>query len=105
MLYLAPWAVGSLAFLYKIWRIIKKDRKEDNLETFEKAYREEIKNDNKQLKDEIKTLKEENQKLHEELAELRASFNICKNNHPSVCPIFARLRREQANSEDRDEGS
>ena len=55
---------GALAFLYKIWRILKKDRKEDNLDEVERALRDEMRND-------IKTLKEENKTLF--------SFKLCQN--------------------------
>lgn len=87
---------GALAFLYKIWRILKKDRKEDNLDEVERALRDEMRNDIKTLKEENKTLKEENQRLHQELSELKASFRLCQTNHPVVCPIFGghQIRRE-----------
>lgn len=91
MLYLVPWAVGALAFLYKIWRILRKDRKEDSLDDTERLLREEMRNDIKALKEENKILKEENQKLHEELSALRASFKVCESNHPAICPIFRNI--------------
>ena len=82
---------AALAMLYKVWQILKKDRKEDNLDNAERSLRDELRQELKTIKEENSKLREENNILHHELAELKASFSICKKTHADICPLF-RLR-------------
>ena len=77
-----------LAMLYKVWQILKKDRKEDNLDNAERSLRDELRSELKGIKDENYQLRSENHTLHEELAELKAAFNLCQKTHPRTCPLL-----------------
>ena len=96
---------AALAFLYKIWRILQSDRKIDDLDSAERLFRVE-------MRDEIKTLKEDKRKCEEEkenlynqvhafqkqMAEFQVAFNMCRVNHPETCPyILNRRRRSNIN--------
>ena len=90
---------AALAMVYQMWKILKKDRKEDNLDNAERVFREELRNEIKLIKEENRLLREENNKLHQELAELKAAFNLCKNStHPANCP-FMQHNKGDSNSE------
>ena len=89
---------GALAFLYKIWKILRTDRKEVDLDSVEKALREELREELKRFKEENKELKQENNALHTDLADLRAAFKICQVSHPSVCPLVQmRIKKDENN--------
>lgn len=79
---------AALAMLHKVWQILKKDRKEDNLDNAERSLRDELRQELKVIKEENVKLREENNILHQELAELKASFVVCKKTHPDICPLF-----------------
>ena len=85
---------ASLALLYKVWQILKKDRKEDNLDNAERSLRDELRQELKTIKEENGKLREENNILHQELAELKASFSVCRETHADICPLF-RIREMQ----------
>ena len=79
---------AALTMVYQIYKILKKDRKEDNLDNAERVFREELRNEIKLIKEENKFLREENNKLHHELAEIKAAFNLCRgSNNTSNCPF------------------
>lgn len=63
-------AAGSaaLVLLYKIWRILQADRKEDNLDQAEKEFRDEMRSDIKQLREHLKLCEEEKSKILEKMA-------------------------------------
>lgn len=79
---------AALAMLYKVWQILKKDRKKDNLDNAERSLRDELRQELKTIKEENSKLREENNILHQELAELKASFSVCKKTHADICPLF-----------------
>lgn len=79
---------AALAMFYKVWQILKKDRKEDNLDNAERSLRDELRQELKIIKEENAKLREENNILHQELAELKASFAVCKKTHAEICPLF-----------------
>lgn len=81
--------------LYKVWRIVKTDRSVDNLDEAEKKFREE-------LKEEIKQLKEENynyknllidekimcNKLTMELLKYKMNRKYCERHNAETCPVL-----------------
>lgn len=78
-------ATGSAAFVffYKFWRILKTDKKNDDLNEAEKNFREEIRAEIKTLKDDKKNCEDEKEKLYEkfhdlqkELAELKGQVSF-----------------------------
>ena len=89
-----------LAFVYKLWRILKTDRKEDNLDNAERSLRDELRDEVKTLKEEIVKLREqiaslaehnaqcldENAKLRGRVYWLESMYAICVQNHPTICP-------------------
>jgi len=78
---------ATLATLYKIWQILKKDRKEDNLDNAERSLRDELRLEVKDLRALNEKLRLENITLHEDVADLRAQFRFCQANHPTICPL------------------
>lgn len=81
-------SVAVLAIFYKVWRILKSDRKVDDLDNNERSFREELRKEISELRQEKQRLEEMNQKLLFELSELRATIKFCKGVHPESCPIF-----------------
>ena len=89
-----------MAFAYKLWRILKTDRKEDNLDNAERSLRDELREEVKSLKEEVAKLREqitalaehnaqcldENSKLRSKVYWLESMYDICVQNHPSICP-------------------
>ena len=90
---------GALAFLYKIWKILRTDRKEVDLDSVEKALREELREELKRIKDENKELKQENNALNADMADLKAAVKICQTNRPSTCPLIKAIRNRGNSSE------
>ena len=78
---------AALAMLYKVWQILKKDRKEDNLDNAERSLRDELRQEVVSLRVINDKLREENNVLHQDVAELKAAFKICQANHPVICPL------------------
>jgi IS4 transposase len=92
---------AALAFLYKIWRVIKVDSKGDNLDNAERAFRDEIRSELKELRLANEKLHEVNEKLQKDkrdceslIAELQTRlkwlevcFCQCQQNHPHDCPL------------------
>lgn len=89
-----------MAFIYKLWRILKTDRKEDSLDNAERSLRDELREEVKLLKEEVTKLREqiaslaehnaqcldENTKLRSRVYWLESMYAICAQNHPAVCP-------------------
>lgn len=95
---LAPHGVAALAFLYKIWRILQADRKEDNLDNAERSFRDEIREELREIKEDKRKCEEEKHlltqdimRLQKDLAELQANFKICSLAHPPNCPLLNHL--------------
>lgn len=87
--------LSAIAILYKIWGIFKRDRKEDNLSDAERALRDEIRQDAKDLRSSYNALEKTHQddqlriiELSLKLSTLESTFQICKANHPENCPII-----------------
>lgn len=92
---------AALAFLYKIWRVLKVDRKEDNLDNAERSFREEIRAEVKELRALNDQLHRMNEKIQQEkhdcevmitvlqarLKWLEVCFFQCQENHPGNCPL------------------
>lgn len=86
--------VTALAILYKIWKILKRDRKEDNLSDAERALRDEIRQDAKDLRASYSALEKTHRddqlriiELSSKLSTLESACHICKANHPENCPL------------------
>lgn len=77
---------AALAMLYKVWQILKKDRKEDNLEYAERSLRDELRAELKILKEENQKIREENHLLHQELADFKAAISVCRSTRSSRTP-------------------
>lgn len=88
---------ATLAMLYKVWQILKRDRKEDNLDNAERSLRDELRQELSQLRTINEKLREENAQLHNEIAELKASFRLCQSSRPPSCPIFNLLANQNGN--------
>lgn len=88
---------GMVAMLYKIWRILKSDRKVDDLDSSERLFREELKKEIVELRQEKKILEEAYHKVIAELTELRATIRFCRSSHPETCPIFRMERTGREN--------
>lgn len=100
---------AALAMLYKVWRILKADRKEDSLDTAEKGLRDELrdeikilKEDIKQLSNEVKVLREQHVQCQEENTALKGRIrwletclNHCQLKHPPECPLLEHLGEKQ----------
>ena len=98
-----------MAMAYKIWRILKTDRKEDNLEIAERSLRDELRDEIKMLKEEIRKLVEqiatlaenntkcldENSKLKTRLRWLETCFQHCKDSHPPKCTLLKHIGTNQ----------
>lgn len=93
--------LSALALLYKIWEILKRDRKEENLSDIERALRDEIRQDVKDLRASYSAL----EKLHHDdqlriieltskLSTLESAFHICKANHPETCPLIKHFKEK-----------
>lgn len=94
-------AAAALAMLYKVWQILKKDRKEDNLDNVERSLRDELRAEIKVIKEENQKIRKENIELHEELANLKAAFSVCKSSRPPQCPlILMRLQQPAPQPDD-----
>ena len=72
-----------LALLYKMWRILKTDRKVDDLDSNERAFRDELRQEIVLLKDEKKILEEKNKTLLDEHSELKAALLLCQKKCPN----------------------
>ena len=70
-------AAAVLAMLYKIWCILKVDRKEDSLDNAERKLRDE-------LRDEIKVLKEDIKILSNEVRILRDTHIQCQDENAAL---------------------
>lgn len=89
-----------LAFVYKLWRILKTDRKEDDLDNAERSLRDELRIEVKLLKEEVVKLREQvatlaehnaqclddNAKLKGKVYWLESMYAVCIQNHPDICP-------------------
>ena len=91
---------AALAFLYKIWRILQSDRKIDDLDSAERLFRVEMRDEIKTLKEDKRKCEEEKEKLYnqvhafqKQMAEFQVAFNMCRVNHPETCPYM--LNRHQ----------
>lgn len=84
---------AALAMLYKVWQILKRDRKEDALDNAGRALRDELRAELKSLKEDNHRLLSENLKMHESLAQLKAAFTVCKSSHSTICPLL-QIRQE-----------
>ena len=89
-----------MAFLYKIWRILQSDRKVDDLDSAERLFRVEMRDEIKTLKEDKRKCEEEKEKLYnqvhafqKQMAEFQVAFNMCRVNHPETCPLI--LNRHQ----------
>lgn len=102
-------AAGSaaLVLLYKIWRIIQADRKEDDHDQAEKEFRNEMRIDIKELRDRLKNCESERdavmQKMimqQKNIAEIEARIKICQlsPHRPEVCPILEAIRKGELNN-------
>jgi len=102
-------AAAILAMLYKIWRILKVDRKEDSLDNAERKLRDELRDEIKVLKEDIKILsnevrilrdthiqcQDENAALKGRIKWLETCLRYCQLNHPPECPLIAHLGEKQ----------
>lgn len=79
---------AALAMLYKVWQILKKDRKEDNLDNAERSLRDELRIELKILKEENQKMREENYLLHQELADFKAAISVCRIQQDPKCPLL-----------------
>lgn len=84
----------ALAFLYKIWRILQKDRKVDDLDNAERSFRDEMRDEIKTLKEDKRRCEDEKDKLYnqvfafqKQLAGFQAAFKVCQLSHPLHCPL------------------
>lgn len=91
--------LSAIAILYKIWEILKRDRKEDNLSNAERALRDEIRQDAKDLRASYGALEKLHQgdqiriiELSSKLSTLESAFQICKANHPEICPLIKHFK-------------
>ena len=91
-----------LAILYKVWNILKTDRKEDNLSEAERQFRDESRKDLKELREHNKRLEDEKHTCEEQISNLLARirwletfFSFCKSNHPAECPLLKHLGPEE----------
>ena len=73
---------AALAMLYKVWQILKEDRKEDNLDNAERSLRDELRTELKILKEENQKMRKENHLLHQELADFKAAISVCRSTRP-----------------------
>lgn len=89
-------AAGSVALvlLYKIWRILQTDKREDNLDAAEKEFREEMRKDIKELREQLKKCEEEKDKIYARisnynlmLSRVQSVIHHCNLSHPDGCPI------------------
>lgn len=92
---------AALAFLYKIWRVLKVDSKGDNLDNAERSFRDEIRAEVKDLRALNDQLHKMNEQLQREKCEcedmildlqtrlkwLEVCFYQCQKNHPHDCPL------------------
>lgn len=99
-------AAGSaaLVLLYKIWRILQADRKEDNLDQAEKEFRDEMRTDIKELREHLKLCEEEKSKILEKMAKqqqliaaIHAQIRICQMSptRPTACPLLENFTLEE----------
>lgn len=91
---------AALAFLYKIWRILQSDRKVDDLDSAERLFRVEMRDEIKTLKEDKRKCEEEKEKLYnqvhtfqKQMAEFQVAFNMCRVNYPETCPLILNRRR------------
>ena len=100
---------AALVLLYKIWRIIQADRKEDNLDQAEKEFRNEMRSDIKELREQLKKCEEEKSRIlakvaHQQklLAEIHAGIRLCKLSpiRPERCPMIERFAEEERSHDD-----
>lgn len=93
--------ISAIAILYKIWGILKRDRKEENLSDAERALRDEIRQDAKDLRasnSELEKLHHSDQlriiELSSRLSTLESAFQICKASHPEICPLIKHFKEK-----------
>ena len=86
--------VGIFVAIYRLWRILKHDSKEDNLDTVEKGLRDELRSEIKTLKDQNKTLYFDYNKLLDEYYSLKIKVvqyerasEMCDQDKTSHCPL------------------
>jgi len=85
---------AALLLLYKIWRMLQTDRKGDNLDNAERAFRDEMRGDIKGLKESLKSCEDEKDKLHAQIevltnkiARIHTAVSLCTNREHGSCPI------------------
>jgi len=64
-------SITTMVVIYKIYQILKHDKKEDNISQIEKSIRDELRSEIKELKTTIKDMKKVNEKNLYEIARLR----------------------------------
>jgi hypothetical protein len=86
---------AGLAFLYKIWRILKADRKEDDLDAAERKFRDEMRQEIKDLRTSNAEIKREEEDCKKQYIALQAHvqwvencLELCQKKHPSDCPLI-----------------
>lgn len=94
--------IAALTFGYKLIRVIKTDKKNDNLDVAERVLRDDLRAEIKDLKEEIARLKEkismliieqeksnlEKYKMKVTIDILKNNFDFCKHNRPETCPLL-----------------
>ena len=86
--------VGIFVAIYRLWRILKRDSKEDNLDSVEKDIREELREEIKSLKDQNKVLYSDYHKLLDDFYILKIKishyekmFELCSQSDTVKCPL------------------
>jgi hypothetical protein len=85
---------AAMIILYKLWRLLQADRKEDNLDEAERLFRDEMRSDIKSLRDLLKDCDQARNdmqnkilKLQRLLGRIQAVVELCRQNRPTGCPI------------------
>jgi hypothetical protein len=85
---------AAMIILYKLWRLLQADRKEDALDEAERLFRDEMRTDIKSLRELLKEcdharadMQNKILKLQKMLGRIQAVVEVCKQTHPSGCPI------------------
>lgn len=103
--------VGSAGFgavltaaVYKVWKILKADRKEEDLSNAERQFRDEIRAELREMREYNHSLEDDKHTCEKQVAELMTritwleqAFSVCRNNHPAECPLLKHLGEEQFN--------
>lgn len=92
---------GVLALFYKIWRILKTDNKSDDLDNKQKAFRDELRTEIKDLRDQIHLLNQQKLTCEKEINSLRMKlfwiekvFKGC-HSHPDTCHLIQKIGIER----------